>query len=112
MSPFEFSSVGKIVFGRGKIAQLGALTRAFGEVALVVHNGDDPGRGGAVDRAADSLESAGVKVHYHRQRGEPRIADVDAGLAAAREHGCDVIIGLGGGSAIDAAKAVAGLLTN
>ncbi len=112
MSPFEFSSVGKIVFGRGKVAQLGELARGLGTVALVVHNGDDPGRGGAVDRAAASLEAAGVKVHYHRQRGEPKIADVDAGLAAARQHGCDLIIGLGGGSAIDAAKAVAGLLTN
>src|SRR5437763_342568 len=84
MSPFEFSSVGKIVFGRGKIAQLGELARGLGSVALVIHNGDDPGNGGPVDRAAASLAAASVPVLYHRQRGEPTIADVDAGLAAAR----------------------------
>jgi alcohol dehydrogenase class IV len=112
MSSFEFSSVAKIIFGRGKIAQLGELARGLGSIALMIHNGDDPGKGGPVDRAAASMGAAGVGVQYHRQRGEPTIADVDAGLAAARQHGCDVIIGLGGGSAIDAAKAVAGLLTN
>src|SRR5690606_27884489 len=46
------------------------------------------------------------------QRGEPTVADVDAAVAAARSGGCDVVVGLGGGSAIDTAKAVAGRLTN
>ena len=112
MNPFEFTSVSKIIFGRGKIAELGFLARALGSEVLMIHNGDDPGRGGPVDRAVESLAAAGICVHLHRQRGEPRIADVDSALAAARQHGCDVLIGLGGGSAIDAAKATAGLLTN
>jgi alcohol dehydrogenase class IV len=47
-----------------------------------------------------------------RQRGEPVVADVDGAVEAARAAGCDMAIGLGGGSAIDAAKAVAGLLGN
>ena len=112
MIAFEFSSVGKIIFGRGKIALLGDLTRGLGTVALLIHNGDDPGKGGPVDRATASLSAAGVSVFFHRQRGEPKVADVDAALAIARQNHCDVLIGLGGGSAIDAAKATAGLLTN
>ena len=47
-----------------------------------------------------------------QQRGEPTVADVEHALLAARSAACDWVIGLGGGSAIDAAKAVAGLLTN
>ncbi len=112
MNPFEFSSVGKIIFGRGKIALLGELARGLGSVALLIHSGDDPGKGGPVDRATASLSAAGVPVFFHRQRGEPKVADVDAALAVARQNHCDVLIGLGGGSAIDAAKATAGLLTN
>ena len=109
---FEFTTVGSILFGRGKIARLGESARQWGTAALMIHNGDDPGRGGPVDRAAASLAAAGVRVMFHRQRGEPTIADVDAALNIARRESCDVLIGLGGGSAIDAAKAVAGLLTN
>ena len=44
--------------------------------------------------------------------GEPQISTVDVALSEARENGCDVVVGLGGGSAMDTAKAVAGLLTN
>lgn len=112
MQSFDFVSVGKILFGRGKAAQLGAVARELGAIALVIHNGDDPGSGGAVDRCAESLWKAGMHVAFHRQRGEPTVHDVDAGVMAARKAAADVIVAVGGGSAIDAAKAVAGLLTN
>ena len=88
------------------MAPLGRLGR------LVVYNGDEPGRGGTLDRLCDQLEAAGVRATSFRQRGEPTVDDVDRALAAAREADCDCVIGLGGGSAIDAAKAVAGLLAN
>jgi alcohol dehydrogenase class IV len=44
--------------------------------------------------------------------GEPRVEDVEAALEVARAQQCDSLVALGGGSAIDAGKAVAGLLTN
>ena len=112
MNPFEFSSVGKIIFGRGKIAQLGEVARSMGGIALMIYNGDDPGRGGPVDRAAASLAATNVRVVYQRQRGEPTIADVDAHIATAGWEDCDLVIGVGGGSAIDAAKATAGIRSN
>ena len=49
---------------------------------------------------------------FLRQRGEPQVTDVDRGVRRARRESCDLLIGLGGGSAIDAAKAVAGVLAN
>ena len=112
MINFEFATVSKILFGRGKIAQLGEIAGTLGTSVLMIHNGDDPGTGGPVDRAVASLRTAKINVHFKRQRGEPIVADVDAALTVAKQNHCDLVIGLGGGSAIDTAKATAGLLTN
>jgi alcohol dehydrogenase class IV len=112
MNPFDLYSVPRITFGRGKVAELGAIVASLGQSALVVHNGGEVGGGGAVDKAADSLRKANIRVTFHRQRGEPTVKGVDAALAAARQNDCDVLVGLGGGSAIDCAQATAGLLTN
>jgi alcohol dehydrogenase class IV len=105
--PFEFISVPRLVFGSGESRRLGELAAGLGRTALVVFNGPNLG-----DRVAELLAAGGVTPVLHRQRGEPTVADVDAVLASARAAGCDLVIGAGGGSAIDAAKAVAGLLTN
>jgi alcohol dehydrogenase class IV len=112
MTQFEFYGVGRIVFGRGQVARLGELVAPLGRTALLVYNGDEPGGGGVVDRVSASLGEQGVEVTLVRQRGEPTVVDVDRALAAARAASCDFVVGLGGGSAIDAAKAVAGLLAN
>ena len=112
MAKFEFYGVGRIVFGRGQVERLGEIVTPLGRAALLVYNGDAPGRGGVVDRVAGLLGQAGVGVTLARQKGEPTVDDVDGALDVARDATCDVVIGLGGGSAIDAAKAVAGLLGN
>ncbi|MEZ0264680.1 MAG: iron-containing alcohol dehydrogenase [Phycisphaerae bacterium] len=107
MNAFESFGVGRVLFGRGAIAKLPDLLPAVGRRAIVIYNGE--GLGG---RVAALVESAGVACVVRRQRGEPTVADVDAHVAEAREAECDCAIGAGGGSAVDAAKAVAGLLTN
>ena len=112
MAKFEFYGVGRVVFGRGQVARLPELVAPLGRSGLLVYNGDEPGRGGVVDRVAALLGGAGVRLTLVRQRGEPTIDDVDQALGVAREAACDVVVGLGGGSAVDAAKAVAGLLAN
>jgi alcohol dehydrogenase class IV len=106
MQSFEFYGVGKIVFGRGTVSRAGELAAGLGRAALVVYNGP------AIDHLLDLLRAAGVAATVRRQRGEPVVADVDAALDEAQRSGCDSVIGVGGGSAIDVAKAVAGLLTN
>jgi len=107
MQAFEFYGVGRVVFGRGKFAAVGELAAGLERAALVIYNGN-----GVVDRLIERLTAAGVAATLRRQRGEPVAADVDAAVQEAQRHGCDCVIGLGGGSAIDAAKAVAALLAN
>lgn len=105
---FDFFSVPRICFGPGKIAVLGDLLQPLGPRVLVVYNGGDS----ALAKVRDRTAAAGVATTVHRQKGEPTVADIDAGLNVARVDGCTGVIGVGGGSAIDAAKAIAGLLTN
>ncbi|HYE19604.1 MAG TPA: iron-containing alcohol dehydrogenase [Tepidisphaeraceae bacterium] len=107
MNAFESFGVGRVIFGRGVITKLPDVLAALGRRAIVIYNGEGLG-----ERVAALAESAGVVCVVRRQRGEPTVADVDAHVAEARKAECDCAIGAGGGSAIDAAKAVAGLLTN
>lgn len=107
MKPFEFYGVGKIVFGRGEFRRAGELAAALGRFALVIHNGPDH-----VERLCGLLKSAGVTSAVLRQRGEPVVDDIDAATEQGRRERCDMVIGVGGGSAIDAAKAVAAMLTH
>lgn len=105
---FEFATAARIVFGAGKIAEAGAIARSFGAGALLVTRGSvEPAR-----PLNERLEAAGVTATRFAIAREPTVADVLEGLALARTARCELVIGFGGGSAIDAAKAIAGLLTN
>src|SRR4051812_6210263 len=109
MSRFEFSIGARIIFGRGQFARAGELAAGLGcKSALVVFNGAQR----PADLLAQQLVTAGIRAVPARQRGEPTVDDVDHLVEAAREGRCDTAIGLGGGSALDAAKATAGLLGN
>jgi alcohol dehydrogenase class IV len=105
---FELCSVGRIVFGRGQLSRLGELAAPLGRTALVVANGSAE----LHQRVTELLARAGLRAVIVRQHGEPTVDDVDRALNTARQEGCDFVLGVGGGSAIDLAKAVAGLLTN
>ena len=93
---FDFFNVPRIVFGRGAITRLPEFVPASARVFLM-YNGRKP------DLAC--AES------FH-QKGEPTVGDVDRAMELARGAKADFVIAVGGGSAIDAAKAVAGLLAN
>src|SRR5690606_22318790 len=101
---FEINLVPRIVFGRRTIAQVKDHTAALGSRPLVVYNGSDI--------HVKHLASHGVAGSTWRQRGAPTATDVDTAVQQAKDAACDCVIGIGGGSAIDCAKAVAGLLTN
>lgn len=84
------------------------MAKEFGRRALVV-----TGRSGErAGRLEELLTGAGVAGEIFPVAGEPTTRAVSEGVARARAAGCEVVIGFGGGSAIDAAKAIAGLLTN
>ncbi|HET7459131.1 MAG TPA: iron-containing alcohol dehydrogenase [Gemmatimonadaceae bacterium] len=107
---FEFAAPSRIVFGEGRLAEAGAIAAAFGRRALIVE-GSSGARGGG--RLRELLDAAGVAVAATLHvAGEPTTTLVEGGAAEARRARCDVVIALGGGSVIDAAKAVSALLTN
>jgi len=112
MEPFEFNSVKRVIFARGGLGRIGELAAELGHSAMVVTNAGQPGDGGVVDGLAEMLAEAEMPSAFWRQRGEPTVDGVETATKLAREKGCDMVIGLGGGSAIDTAKAVAALLTN
>lgn len=104
--------MGRVVFGRGRFKQVGELAAEFGHKALVITNADRAGKLGLLERLAGLLGAHGVTQAVFRVEGEPRAEDVDRGTAVAKDAQAEFLIALGGGSALDAAKAVAGLLTN
>ena len=105
---FEFATAHRILFGAGTLNELGGIGRSFGERALVV-----TGRAvGRADRACGILQAAGVRATLFAVEHEPTTADVIAGVERARAAGCELVIGYGGGSALDAAKAIAAMITN
>jgi alcohol dehydrogenase class IV len=105
---FAFHVPTRIYFGRGAIDQLGTYTRAWGGNAMIVCGRSAMRSTGALDRALRSLAAAQVEANiYDRISANPRSGDVDLAIHQARASGADVIIGMGGGSALDAAKAVA-----
>jgi len=100
----------KIYMGNGYLAELGAVAAPYGRAALLVCGRTAMRVSGILDRAVQSLNSAGVVcVVYDSVQGEPTLSVVEEGIALLRSEGCDVAVGLGGGSAMDVAKAIAGL---
>jgi alcohol dehydrogenase class IV len=107
---FEFATATRIIYERGGLSRIGALVAPFGHRVLVVRGGEHLDRSGAIPRLESSLAGSGVFPTYVTVRAEPTVTLVDGLVAQAREAACEAVIGLGGGSVLDAAKAVAGLL--
>lgn len=106
MTRFEFATATRIVFGPGVISELAPLASAFGQHALVV-TGTNQAR---AKQHLAPLESSGVTCRYLSIEGEPTVSAIREGAQAARF--ANFVIGFGGGSAIDAAKAIAAIAPN
>lgn len=105
---FEFTSVGKLVFGPGSSRHLGGLCKSWMTHALVV-TGKHSERHGAL---LASLVEAELKTSLLAVSGEPTIDQADEWAAYARRVRCDGVVSIGGGSVIDAGKAIAALATH
>ncbi len=108
MTRFEFATATRIVFGAGTLSEAAKAAQGFGRRVFLV-------TGSRLERAeglVGQLKQAGREVVIAQAVGEPTTDSVQALTAHAKAERCEVVIGLGGGSVIDAAKAVSGLLTN
>jgi len=105
---FEFATASRILFGPGLAREVAPAAREMGKRALVVTRRS----GEAAAWLAKQLDAAGVSCATFAVSGEPTLDRLRAGVAQARQESCDLVVGLGGGSAIDMGKAIAALLTN
>lgn len=106
--PFEFATAGRIIFGPGCAAGIGAEAAQLGRRVLVM-TGTDADRWNFL---WNDLRDAGLAWERFAVAGEPTLEMVAQAERAAGKGGIDVVIGIGGGSVIDAAKAVAAKLPN
>jgi len=105
---FEFATATRIVFGVGASSRIGENVKSFGQHALVVI-GKNPAR---AEKLLEVLSASGITAVTFAVAGEPEISTVENGVAFAKKENCDFVIAIGGGSVIDAGKAIAAMLTN
>ena len=106
----SFRTAGEIVTGVGSVSCVGDRAAHFGSRALVVTGRSAMRAAGVLDAVVGYLDGCDVEEATFDEVGhDPDVVTVDHGRAFCRDVGCDVVIGLGGGSAMDAAKAIAGL---
>lgn len=102
-----------LIFGRGKVDVLGEETKKYGKKAMIVTGRNSTKKTGLLDKAKKLLEEAGVyTVVFDKVAQNPLTTTVYEGADIAKAEGIDVIVGLGGGSIMDAAKSIAFMSKN
>ncbi|MFN8380699.1 MAG: iron-containing alcohol dehydrogenase [Anaerolineales bacterium] len=108
MSAFEFATANRIMFGAGKLNELGNQLKGRTKRLLLVRGNSSD----AIPRVREILSAQGILFDEFSLHGEPTADIASEGASFALMHGCDMVIGLGGGSVLDAGKAIAALVTN
>ena len=113
MQEFTWYLPTKVYFGEGMIEKVGEETKKFGKRALVVTGKNSAKKTGALQKVENSLRKAEVEmVLFEGVEPNPSLETVEKGAQLIKKRECEVIVGLGGGSAMDAAKGMAILFTN
>ncbi|WP_027417902.1 iron-containing alcohol dehydrogenase [Aneurinibacillus terranovensis] len=108
MINFSLSMPTKIRFGKGEVNNAGEVAAEYAKKVLLVTGRSSTKKTGSLDKVTSSLNKAGVAyVLFDRIEPNPRAATIDEGGRIAREENCELILALGGGSAMDASKAIA-----
>ena len=110
---FEFYTASRIVFDRGAVKKLPMLCNGIGRHFLIITGGGSLRQSGVLDTLTDGLEKEGIAYTVHSGIvDEPTPDVVDNAVKIGKSAGVDAVIGIGGGSVLDTAKAAAGLITN
>lgn len=105
---FQFATANRILFGPGTVKKLSGIVESAAKKVLVI-TGRDQNR---AKPAIRELEKVNIPYTVFPVQNEPTIENVQNGCEQARSSGAKIVIGIGGGSVIDAGKAIAALLTN
>lgn len=104
----EFTAPQRIIFGNGALSQVGEIGQHFGCKPLVVTGGGSV----ALESLFQILEDSDLVPEVFRVHHEPDIATIEMGSLQGKSKSCDFVIGIGGGSVIDSAKAISAMITN
>jgi alcohol dehydrogenase len=110
IAPFSIARLPRIEFGPGSLARLPPIAARYGRRLLLVTGARSLDASGEGQRLLAALAAQGLSCEVERVAGEPSPRLVDEIVARRRGSGFDLVVGIGGGSVLDAAKAVAGLL--
>lgn len=110
---FQYYLPVNLVFGRGSVDKIGTITRDYGKKALIVTGHSSTKKSGLLDRIVRYLEKSGVdSVVFDQVKQNPLTTTAMEAAELAKKEACDVIVGVGGGSIMDCAKATAFLAVN
>jgi alcohol dehydrogenase class IV len=110
---FQYHLPVNLLFGRGKVATVGTAAAKYGTQALIVTGGSSSKKSGLLDRVRQALEDAGVSsIVFDQVTQNPLTKTAELGAKIAKMYQCNCVIGLGGGSIMDCAKAIAFLAVN
>lgn len=105
---FDYHIPTKIIFGRGRLKELATEELPGSKALIVITNGQSMKRLGYLNQVTQYLKESGVdSVLFDKVLPNPILAHVSEAAELARRESCDMVVGLGGGSAIDSAKAIA-----
>lgn len=101
----------KVLFGPGMLKSLGNEDLPGSKALLVISNGKAVRENGALEQTQHELERCGLEyVLYDKIEANPTDVTIDEGIEVARENFCDIIVGLGGGSVLDAVTVIAAMV--
>lgn len=110
---FNYSLPVNLMFGKGKIDTVGIVCKEYGKKALVVTGRQSTKKSGLLDKTVRKLKESGIKsAVFDKVTQNPLTTTVYEGVEVARKEKCDIIIGVGGGSIMDAAKSIAFCMNN
>lgn len=110
IQPFSIGHLPRIEFGAGRISLLPGIAAGFGQLLLLVTGGQSFLRSNAWPKLRQGLAEKGCDWEHLSIEGEPSPEMIDHAVATWRQKPIDIVVGIGGGSVLDAAKAIAGLL--
>ena len=108
MKNFELCIPTRIVFGKGRVSEIGSYAKEYGKKLLLVYGKSSTKKSGIYDTVMKSLNEAGLTVFEHPGvKSNPTLSHAKEGILIAKSKKVDFILGVGGGSVIDEAKAIA-----